>query len=142
MTTILYVEDELWRYQSVLKVLEVDYDIVTARDADQALTVLRAYMDDAQKPDIDLIVLDINMPDVDSIPDPNDGRTSGVQFARVVLKELGFDIPIICYTVYNNAMIYEELLEDIGVKEIVSKTKSTMELREIIQKYLSPANNA
>jgi len=63
------------------------------------------------------------------------GRTAGVEFARMVLQEKGYDIPIVCYTVVNDSKIHDRLFR-IGVKEIVSKTKLPSELEKIIERYL------
>lgn len=136
MPTLLYVEDDQWRFASVTRILSLDFDVITARDADEAIIILQAHQKDPNMPPIDIILLDINMPVGKIITDPNKGQTSGVGFARVVLKQLQYDIPIICYTVHNNTRIYEELLDDIGVKAVISKTTSPMELRAMIHKYL------
>ena len=58
-TTILYVEDDLNNRNLVRRVLEADgYQIVDAPNAKQAMNSL-------QDNQIDLILMDINMPDVD-----------------------------------------------------------------------------
>ncbi len=136
MPTLLYVEDEQWRYASLIRMLSNDFTVVSARDADQALTVLEAQGKNGDSPTIDIILLDISLPTSKRVPDANWGKTSGINFARVVLKDLKYEIPIVCYTARNNAQIHEELLDDIGVKEVVSKSKSILELRDILKKYV------
>ena len=136
MSTLLYVEDEQWRFASLIRMLSNEFTVVSARDADQALAVLQAQGKDAESPTIDIILLDISLPTSKRIPDSNWGKTSGINFARFVLKELKYDIPIVCYTARNNAQIHEELLDDIGVKEVISKSKSMLEVRDILKKYV------
>jgi CheY-like chemotaxis protein len=128
--TILYVEDEQWLMGGMVDYLSTDYDVLTARNGDQALSIL-----ESGKHKIDLILLDIMMPPGDKIRNSHRGRTSGVEFARIVLQEKGCDIPIVCYTVVNDRKVHR-LLKQIGVREIVSKRTLPSELERIIKKYL------
>lgn len=128
--TILYVDDEQWLMGGIVDSLSVDYNVLTARNADQALTLL-----ESGKHKIDLIVLDIMMPVGKRIRDPHRGRTSGVEFARIVLKQKEYDIPIVCYTVVNDRKVHSEL-KQIGVKEVVSKRALPSELETVIKKHL------
>ena len=128
--TILYVEDEQWLMGGIIDSLSVDYDVLTARNADQALETI-----ESGEHKIDLIVLDIMMPPGKRIPDPRRGRTSGVEFARIVLQEKGYDIPIVCYTVVNDRKVHDRL-RGLGVREIVSKKALPSELEQVIKQYL------
>jgi CheY-like chemotaxis protein len=126
----MYVEDEQWLMGGVVDSLSVDYNVVPARSGDQALTLL-----ESGEHEIDLIVLDIMMPPGKRVRDSHRGRTSGVEFARIVLEEQGRDIPIVCYTVVTDGEVHNELRQ-IGVKEIVSKKALPSELEKVIKKYL------
>ncbi len=128
--TILYVEDEQWVMGGIIDSLSLDYNVLTARNGDQALALI-----ESGKHKIDLIVLDIMMPPGRRIQNTHQGRTSGVEFARIVLEEQEREIPIICYTVVNDWKVHDEL-KQIGVKEIVSKKELPSELERIIKKYL------
>ncbi len=134
--TLLYVEDDQWRYANVVRILKTQFDVITARDADQALSIIETQIEEHGKPTVDLILLDIAMPVSKRVGDANRGHTSGVNLARLLIHQHKLDVPIVCYTVQNNTRIFEELLDEIGVKEIVSKSKSPMELITILKKYL------
>ena len=128
--TILYVEDEQWLMEGIVDSLSCDYQVLRARNADQALSIL-----ESGKQKIDLIVLDIMMPQGKIVRDSHQGRTAGVEFARVVLGEKGYDIPIVCYTVVTDRSVHNEL-KQIGVKAIVSKKALPSELERVIKRYL------
>jgi len=127
---ILYVEDEQWMMEGVADRLSTNYEIVKARNVEQALDILKSNV-----LKIELILLDIMMPEGKEKYTSNRGRTSGVEFAKIVLEEMKLDIPIVCYTVVLNSILHK-LLHDIGVKEIVSKKKLPSELEKVIEKHL------
>lgn len=129
--TILYVEDEQWSMAGIVDSLSVDYNVLKARNADQALGFL-----EAGKHQIDLILLDIRMPPGERIKGLKRGRRSGVEFARVVLSDKGYKIPIVVYTVVNDRKVHGEL-KQIGVKAVVSKKALPSELERVIARYLS-----
>ncbi|MCJ7705369.1 MAG: response regulator, partial [Desulfobacterales bacterium] len=58
--TILVVDDELGARQSLEVILEDDYRVLGAESGREALEVL-------QRESIDLILLDVNMPDMDGL---------------------------------------------------------------------------
>src|SRR4030042_417456 len=58
--TILIVDGELGARQSLEVILEEDYQVVTAENGEEALEIL-------QKEPVDLILLDVNMPDMDGL---------------------------------------------------------------------------
>jgi CheY-like chemotaxis protein len=128
--TILYVEDEQWMMGGIVDSLSVDYNVVRARNGDQALALL-----ESGEHKIDLIVLDIMMPPGKRIKNAHRGRTAGVEFARIVLQEQKRATPIVCYTVVNDRTVHREL-EQIGVKDIVPKRELPSELERVIRKYL------
>ncbi len=127
--TILYVEDEQWLMAGVIDSLSIEYNVLKARNGDQALAYL-----ESDKHHINLIVLDIMMPSGKRVHTPR-GRTSGVEFARIV-KEDNYNIPIVCYTVVSDRKVHDELYK-LGVKEIVPKTKLPSELEKVIKEVLT-----
>ena len=128
--TILYVEDEHWLMEGIVDSLSGKYNVLRARNGDQALTYI-----ESKEHRIDLILLDIMMPLGKRIQTPDRGRTAGVELARVVLKERKLDIPIVCYTVVSDRRVHEELIQ-IGVKAIVSKRRLPSELERVIEQHL------
>ena len=128
--TILYVEDEQYLMSGVVDSLSVDYDVIIARNADQGLKAL-----ENQHQQISLILLDIMMPQGQLVRDPNRGRTSGVEFARIVLQDKGYRIPIVCYTVVDDLRV-RDTLRSLGVKEIVSKAELPSKLEQVIARIL------
>jgi len=128
--TILYVEDEQWFMGGIVDSLSVDYNVIKARNADQALAFL-----ESGKHKIGLILLDIMMPPGRRIRNSQRGRRTGVEFVREVLEKRKYNIPIVCYTVVNDRSVRSELMQ-IGVKEIVSKRALPSELEQIIRKHL------
>ncbi len=128
--TILYVEDELWLMGGIVDRLSAKYNVVTARSGDQALACL-----ESGKHKIDLILLDIMMPQGKRIRTPDRGRTAGVEFARIVLVEKGLKIPIVCYTGANNPQVHDALY-GLGVKEVVTKKRLSSELERVIKEHL------
>ena len=128
--TILYVEDEQWLMEGIVDYLSQNYNIIRARNADKALKFI-----ESSEYRIDLILLDIMMPQGTRIQTSDHGRTSGVEFARVLREELKLNLPIVCYTVVVDRAIHNELRR-IGVQEIVSKKRLPSELDEVIRKYI------
>lgn len=128
--TILYVEDELWVMGGVVDRLSTNYNVIEARNGDQAL----AYLESGEQ-GIDLILLDIMMPIGKRIRTANRGRTAGVEFARVVVEEKGLEIPIVCYTVVNDQAVHNRLRQ-LGVKSILTKKRLPSELERVIERHL------
>jgi DNA-binding NarL/FixJ family response regulator len=128
--TILYVEDEQWLMAGVVDYLAKDYNVIRARNADKALSFI-----ESQEHKIDLIVLDIMMPQATRIRTSNHGRTSGVELARLLREEMKLNTPIVCYTVVDNRAVLNELRR-IGVQEIVSKNRLPSDLEKVIRKHI------
>lgn len=128
--TILYVEDEQFLMSGVVDSLSVEYNVIVARNADRGLKIL-----ENQHQQISLILLDIMMPQGELVRDPHHGRTSGVEFTRIVLQEKSYRIPIVCYTVVDDQRV-RDTLRKLGVKEIVSKTELPSKLEQVIARVL------
>jgi CheY-like chemotaxis protein len=130
LKTILYVEDEQFLMQGLKDGLSNDYRVLTARNSDQALQIITE-----KNKEIDLILLDIMMPQGKMIIDPNRGRTSGVELVKHLNQTMRLKTPIVCYTVVNEPEILQQLKE-LRVKEIISKNKPPSYVENVIKKYL------
>ncbi len=130
-TTILCVEDEDWTHQAVIDTLREYFDVRLARTTSQALTILE------EEPDaIRLILLDVRLKGGTQPLNPLVGDTGGIELARTILKELGYDIPIVGITAYNSPQIGKEML-DLGVKKVLHRANTTLEdILETINRYL------
>lgn len=126
---ILYVEDEQWIMGGIIDSLSIDYEVLTAKNADQALEIIES------NENIRLIILDIMMPPGIRVQNSHNGKTTGVELARIIVNELKSKMPIICYTVVNDPAVAEALWA-LGVKEIVSKKELPSELEVVIKKYI------
>ncbi len=131
--TILFIDDEQWLMSGVVDSLSVSYEMLTARTGDDGLKII-----ESGKHKIDLILLDIMMPDDQTILTLDRGRTAGVEVARI-LAEKGLTIPVVCYTGLRDKELNKRLTK-LGVKEIVSKRALPSELKRVIQRVLSETN--
>src|SRR6185503_11719535 len=127
-TTIFLVDEEQWLMEGVVDYLSYSYNVMTAHNVDQALAMILE-----NKQQIDVILLDIMMPQGDIVKDAKSGRTSGLELARILIEEHKITIPIICYTVINDRGIIDQLL-NVGVREVVSKRRLPSELEKVIVK--------
>lgn len=134
MATLLYVDDEQWVMSGVIELLKLQFEVLTARNADQALEVFYENRDI-----IDAIVLDIMMPLGTLIIDGESGRTTGLALAQRLLVDEHVVTPILFYTVVTDPVIHQKL-RDIGVREIILKTKKASELVESVRRALSDVN--
>ncbi|MDX1990874.1 MAG: ATP-binding protein [bacterium] len=132
--TIMWVEDDPYPMDDLRKNLEMDFEIVFARNTRQAFSQLAARRDD-----IKLILLDIILKDRYSGSDM-DAEVAGIDFARTVLHEWKLNLPIIVHTAkaaFQPHIIAE--LRGIGVTEIVQKGSHVTgaELKRMIRKLIS-----
>jgi CheY-like chemotaxis protein len=128
--TILFIDDEQWLMSGIVDSLSDIYNVLKVRTGDEGLRII-----EDGKHRIDLILLDIMMPDDKTIHTLDRGRTAGVDVARI-LAEKGSNIPIVCYTGLRDKDVNEHLVK-FGVKEIVSKRTLPSELKLVIQRVLS-----
>lgn len=127
---ILYVDDEQWLMEGIIDYLSKGFEIIPARNADQALALLK------KEQKIQLIILDIMLPPGDNLTGTDRGRRTGLELARIIRKEMRLEIPIICYTVVLDSALAKELYA-VGVQEIMSKTKLPSELEQRIRYFLN-----
>lgn len=121
---ILYVEDEQFLMGGLIDLLSLSYTVITARNADQAIDLLE------REAGLELILLDVMLPEGQKIRDPNRGRTAGLELVKKA-KEKGISLPIICYTVVMDEKVLGELNE-LGAT-IISKAMSSSHLLSVIK---------
>ena len=102
-----------------------------------ASLALEMLAEDEKRATIKLILLDIRL----ITPSNRDtwkqkGKRAGIDLARMILQQLEYDIPIICYTANLHSDISTEL-KKIGVAEIIEKGGSIRDLKIIIWKHLN-----
>lgn len=131
--TILYVEDQQWDMAGVVRNLSVDFEVLLARNAEAGLEVLS---DEAKRAKIRLILLDVRLITPSNRKSwQQQGRRAGIEFARMILHQLKYDIPIVCYTANLHPDINKELIE-IGVADLVEKGGSVRDLKATIWKHI------
>jgi CheY-like chemotaxis protein len=131
--TILFIDDEQWLMSGIVDSLSDAYNIVKARTGSEGFRII-----EAGKHELDLILLDIMMPEDETVTTNDRGRTSGVEVART-LKERGSTIPIVSYTGLDDGEVRERLTE-LGVKAVISKRTLPSELARVIQSVLTKAS--
>lgn len=130
--TILYVDDEQWIMEGLVKLLELEFKVLTTPSADAALALI-----ETQEHSIDLILLDIMMSQGRNVVDSERGRTSGLALANV-LSSKEINIPIVAYTVLPDRKIHSQLRAIRNVKEVVMKADSNEYLFSVIKRILLP----
>jgi CheY-like chemotaxis protein len=131
--TILFIDDEQWLMSGIVDGLSDTYDVIKARTGDDGLKVI-----ESGTHEIDLILLDIMMPEGKIVSTHDRGRTSGVEVAQI-LAEQGSMIPIVCYTGLKDGEAHEKLTK-LGVKAVVSKRTLPSDLARVIQRILAEAS--
>ncbi|MEA3387641.1 MAG: response regulator [Patescibacteria group bacterium] len=118
--TLLYIEDNEDSRESTLLILEDIFDnIIVAVDGEDGL-------DKFQNNKVDLILTDINMPNMD-----------GLEMSKAI-KQIDYDTPIIILTALTNISTIKEAI-DIGVDSFINKPIEDIDilfnkLDQIIQK--------
>ena len=128
--TILYVEDQQWDMAGVVRNLSVDFEVLLARNAEQGLEQLKEHIQD-----IRLILLDVRLITPSKPKTLQQGRRAGIEFARMILHQLKYEIPIVCYTANLHPDINKEFI-DIGVADLVEKGGSVRDLKATIWKHI------
>ena len=129
MKTIIYIEDEQFKMGSVVDRFSKNYKVLRARNVEQALELIFD-----KKTTIDLILLDIMMAQSQTIVDPNRGRTMGLELLRH-FKSHGKSIPVVCYTVVDNAEVVGAL-KKLGVIEVINKNQTLSYLEKVVDRIL------
>jgi CheY-like chemotaxis protein len=117
--TILVIDDESVTRRVVIHALKVlDVDVLSAADGAEALAQAQAH-------EIALAIVDINLPDID-----------GFEVMRQ-LKQMPHmqDVPMIAFTARNQTDD-QDTAEEVGASGLFYKPFSTMELRELVKRYL------
>jgi CheY-like chemotaxis protein len=127
--TVLFVDDEQYLFAGYADSLSVDYNVIKARTADEALRILRS-----AEHTINLVLLDVMMPPGKEVTDPKRGRTSGLSFVKR-LEQLGIEVPVVCLTVIDDPDVEEQLLKH-GVKRIIKKRELPSVVEEAVLLYM------
>lgn len=112
---IMYIEDDTYGLSLVIEKLKVDFNLELVSNCDSALEVIKSGAA------IDLILLDIWLPDGDACPRDNNTQLTGLIFAKYLLEVMKLDIPIVCYSSAKERRIIDAA-NKAGVKETVPKT--------------------
>jgi DNA-binding NarL/FixJ family response regulator len=119
MTRLLLVEDHILVRQSIRAFLQ-DAHLQVVGEAGSGTDALSLI--DQLNPDV--VLLDIHIPEI-----------NGIELARRI-RSTWPDIQIIVLTAYNEP-IYQQALNEIGVRDFVLKTAEMSELIEIIQRAVA-----
>jgi YesN/AraC family two-component response regulator len=114
---ILIVDDDKMFLEELADLLSGDYGVVTASSGREALALVK------QPNDIDLILLDIRMPDL-----------NGIQVLQAV-KKLSPDTGIVIMTGYGTKDVAVAALRG-RADDFIEKTSSPGRIREIVEKVL------
>ena len=127
--TILIVDDEHNNLDSLSKVLEEDYHVLTASDGQEALDLIRR-----EKEHIQLIISDQRMP-----------RLTGVEFLEQTLQIIpkvkriilsGFaDVEAVIAAI-NRARIYEFILKPVDVQKLILTVRRALEAFDLERKNI------
>ena len=115
--TLLIVDDELGARQSLEVILEDDYRVLTAVDGQEALEVL-------QKEAVDLVLLDVNMPDMD-----------GLEVLEKV-KELDEGIDVIMVSALNLARKAADAIKS-GAYDYITKPYEPEDILSTVNRVIS-----
>lgn len=118
MKKILVIEDNDWNRELLVQILEEDYTVLEAEDAQQGLDVSHA-----EHPD--LILMDISLP----------GMDGHELVARIRMTEAIRDIPVIAVTAHAMVGDRERALEA-GCDDYIAKPIDEDELMEKINKLI------
>lgn len=99
---VLVAEDDAFNFFYIKTILKEHFEILHAEDGEQALDIFK------NRPDIDLILMDIKMPKVNGLE------------ATKEIRKTNRDIPIIAVTAYAQKGDYEKCIEA-GCNDYVSK---------------------
>jgi DNA-binding NtrC family response regulator len=119
--TILVVDDELGARESLAVILEDDYQVISVASGKEALEVLK-------KVPVDLILLDVNMPEMD-----------GIEVLKKV-KELDDEVDVVMVSALNTARkaidaiklgAYDYITKPYEPEEILSAAAQVMERRNL-----------
>ncbi len=115
--SILIVDDELGARQSLEVILEDDYRVLSAMNGQEALEIL-------QRESIDLVLLDVNMPDMD-----------GLEVLRRV-KEIDEDIDVVMVSALNLARKAADAIK-MGAYDYITKPYEPENILSTVNRVIS-----
>jgi CheY-like chemotaxis protein len=119
MAKILYVEDDFNNIRLVQKMFKfTGHDVMVAQNGTEGIKTALS-----QHPD--LILMDINLPDID-----------GLEVTRRIRKDVRVkDIPIIALTAHDEPQL-RVAAQQAGCNDYLPKPSSRIELLKVVQQYL------
>lgn len=129
--TILLVDDELANLEAITRVLEEHYNIIKAKNGDEALEMLKNYSDPAK---INLIISDQRMPGMTGVEFLKETMTVIPNAIRIILT--GFmDVNDIIDAI-NEGHIYKFLLKPLEPTDLLVSVKRALEAYELEAKNI------
>ncbi len=125
--TVLIADDSRVVRKAVSTILGEKYSIIEAENGEQALSLL------IDNPDIDILLLDLWMPDVDGFEVLETLRNSDLKWLTV--------IPVIVITGHEDDSEMRSQAGGLGAADFIGKPFSAVELRQSVQKQLSLVDN-
>jgi PAS domain S-box-containing protein len=117
--TILVAEDDDINYRLLCRILRpLGHNLIRAKDGVEVIEIVKA------KPEIDLILMDIKMPNMDGIE------------ATMHIKEMLPDLPIIALTAYTSESD-KVIASKIGFLDLISKPYSSKDLIDTINRVVN-----
>lgn len=115
---ILLVEDDDFNYKYIYHIfLNTPFEIIRAKNGKDALTIFE------ENKNIDLILMDLKLPDI-----------NGIEIIKII-RRLNSQIPIICQTAARDDSISMEIISA-GCNEVIIKPFSKEQLIKIIKNYI------
>ncbi len=126
--TILIADDSRVVRKAVSTILSEDYSILEAENGEKALSML------IDNPDIDMLLLDLWMPDVDGFEVLETLRGSSLEWLKV--------LPVIVITGHEDDSGMRNQAEVLGAADFIGKPFSAVELRQSVQRRLASEDGA
>jgi CheY-like chemotaxis protein len=116
--TILVAEDEIYNFQLIKEILSNKYILISADNGLEAVKKFKQY------PEIDLILMDIKMPEMDGVT------------AMKEIKKIRADVPVIAQTAYALDDEKQEFMKS-GFNDYITKPLNRIELLSKVAQYLN-----
>ncbi|RMD44561.1 hypothetical protein DV735_g594, partial [Chaetothyriales sp. CBS 134920] len=122
---ILVAEDNKVNQEVITRMLKLEKftNVTLAEDGVEAVKQIRSHIDSPSEPNISLIFMDIQMPNMDGCE------------ATKQIREMGFDAPIVALTAFDH-QTNRDACKSVGMDDFIGKPVKRKALREILDKYL------
>jgi diguanylate cyclase (GGDEF)-like protein len=126
--TILIVDDSRVVRRAVSSILNENYSIIEAEKGEAALSLLHA------NPDINIVLLDMWMPDMDGFEVLEAMRGSDLNLLKI--------LPVIIITGHEDDSEMRSRAETLGAADFIGKPFSASALYQSVQKHILPADTS